>query len=129
MKILLIDNTMVFKTHERFVQIDIDSILFCKSEGSYTQFYLEDGKIIRICGTIKMVEKHLSGDKFLRIHKSLLLNIWKVSAFSSRHHQVQINNHFFRISKRKYGDVLEELLKNRIPDKKIVRLQKKLNGF
>ena len=124
-----VDNTIVIKTHERIIQIDIDSILFCKSEGSYTQFYLDDEKNLKICGTIKMVEKHLPVDKFIRIHRSLLLNVGKVSAFSSRHHLVQINNHFFRISKRKYGDVLEELLKNRIPDKKIVRLQNKLNGF
>jgi two-component system LytT family response regulator len=129
MNILFFDSTLVFKTHERFEQIDIGSILFCKSEGSYIQFYLDDGRTIRICGTIKMVEKQLPAGKFLRIHRSLLLNLSKVSAFSSRRRLVQINNHFFKVSKRKYGDVLIELLRNRIPDKKIVRLKNKLNGF
>ena len=124
-----VDNTIVIRTHEKILQIDIDSILFCKSDGSYTQFYLDDGKNLKICGTIKMVEKHLPGNKFVRIHRSLSLNTCKISAFSSRHHLVQINNHFFKISKRKYSEVLNELLRNRIPDKKIVRLKNILNGF
>lgn len=124
MKIQMIESTMVFKTHEKFVQIDIDSILFCKSEGSYIQFYLDDGSNSRICGTIKMVFEHLPKDKFLRIHRSLLVNLLKVSAFSSRHHQVQINNHLLQIAKNKYSDVLEEFLRNKIPDKRIVQLKK-----
>jgi two-component system LytT family response regulator len=124
-----VDNTLVIKTHERFVQIDIDSILYCKSEGSYTQFYLVDEKNLKICGTIKMVERHLPENKFIRIHRSLSLNICKISSFSSRHHLVQINNHFFKISKRKYGDVLNELLRNKIPDKKIAQLKNILNGY
>lgn len=119
-----LDNTIVIKTHERIVQIDIDSILFCKSDGSYTQFYLDDGKNFKICGTLKMVEKHLPEEKFIRIHKSVLVKICRVCSFSSRHHLVQINNHFFKISKRKYGDVLNELLRNRIPDKKIGPINK-----
>jgi len=119
----LFDNILTCKTHEGYVQINTESIFYCKSGGSYSYFSLDDGRTVSICRPIKTIEKTLPKEDFIRIRNSLLVNLSKVPAFSSRHHLVQINDHYFKIARRRYGIVLKELLKRKIPDIKINRLQ------
>lgn len=80
--------------------IDVNEIVRCESSSNYTNIYLDDGKHYLICRTLKEVEESLSGYKFLRVHRSHLINVNKVSRFSkndggmiilSDHSKVPIN--------------------------------------
>jgi two-component system LytT family response regulator len=125
----LFDNILACRTHAGYVQINTGSIFYCKSEGSYLYFSLDDGRIVSICRTIKAIETTLPKEDFIRIHNSLLVNLSKTTAFSSRHHLVQIKDHYFKIARRRNGIVLKELLKRKIPDIKINRLQNIITAY
>ena len=66
-----------------FVIADIDEILYCEADGSYTNFFTTDNKIYTTSNNLKKVESILMHATFFRIHRSTLLNL---------KHIVQYNN-------------------------------------
>lgn len=66
------------KTH----QINEDAILCIESLKDFIQLYFSDGKKLLIKYKISQVEKELSA-RFLRVHKSFIVNKNKVTAFSA----------------------------------------------
>lgn len=52
-------------------------IMYCLSEGAYTQFFLANGEKVLIAKNLKEVENTLPNEKgqFFRIHRSCLINL------------------------------------------------------
>ena len=57
-----------------FEVLDVNDILFCKADDNYTEIHLANSKKL-VSKTLKYFETALSGDAFVRIHKSYLVNI------------------------------------------------------
>jgi two-component system, LytTR family, response regulator len=55
--------------------IDVEEILYCKSNGSYTEIYLRDEKMQLLSKKLKEVETSLKSKVFFRVHHSYLVNI------------------------------------------------------
>ncbi len=58
--------------------VEPDEIIYCKSEGSYTQVFLENNQKVLVSRSIKMIESHCPDDIFIRVHKSYIVNIDKI---------------------------------------------------
>ncbi len=65
---------LVIPTISTMEVIDINSIVYCKADGSYTTIVCEDKEIIA-SKTLKYIQSMLPGDRFARIHTSYLVNI------------------------------------------------------
>lgn len=57
-----------------FKVLDVNDILFCRADDNYTEIHLANSKKL-VSKTLKYFETALSGDAFVRIHKSYLVNI------------------------------------------------------
>ena len=68
-------------TSEGFEFINVDDIISCEAGGSYTTFYLVDGRNILVSKNLKEYEIMLPADKFLRVHNSYLINLLQVKKF------------------------------------------------
>ncbi len=68
-------NRIVLKTFEAYHIIDEDKILYCKSDGNYTTFYIQDKKPIVISKPLKKAKELLSEELFIRPHQSYLVNV------------------------------------------------------
>ena len=55
--------------------IDVDDIIRCQGEGSYTVFFIAGNKKIMVSKNIKEFESALEGHDFFRIHKTHLVNL------------------------------------------------------
>lgn len=66
---------IVLKTSERIYAVEIKEIIRCESDGSYTKFYLSDGKKILVSRQLKEFDDLLNGNPFIRVHQSHLINI------------------------------------------------------
>ena len=55
--------------------LDIDDIIRCKGEGSYTSFFLINNRKIMASKGLKEFETLLEGHKFFRIHQTHLVNL------------------------------------------------------
>lgn len=66
---------IVLKTSESIYLIDVQDIIRCNSDGSYTNFHLSDGRKILVSKVLKEYDEILDGCGFIRVHKSHLINI------------------------------------------------------
>lgn len=73
---------IILRTMENIYLLDVQDIIHCASDGSYTIFdTMEDGRIT-ISKSIKGYDDLLSGSGFLRVHRSHLINLKHVRRFS-----------------------------------------------
>lgn len=62
------------KSDGKYIQTDLDKIYYLESYGNYVKVWLED-KYLLTPRTLKSFEEHLPEDRFLRIHKSHMVNM------------------------------------------------------
>lgn len=65
---------VMLPTMEGFEIVDVNSILYCEAADNFTKFYFEQNQPLLICRTLKYFEDVLSTHRFLRIHRSYLIN-------------------------------------------------------
>lgn len=65
---------LMLPTMEGFEIVDIKSIMYCEAVDNFTRFHFETDKPLLICRTLKFFEDLLAEYKFLRIHRSFLIN-------------------------------------------------------
>jgi two-component system LytT family response regulator len=65
---------VMLPTMEGFEIVDIKSILYCEAADNFTKFYFEQSQPLLICRTLKYFEDVLSAHRFLRIHRSYVIN-------------------------------------------------------
>ena len=66
---------LVLKTADRIFSVNIDDIIRCEADKSYTTFYLVDEKKIVTSKTMKEYDELLSEHFFFRSHQSHLINM------------------------------------------------------
>jgi len=72
---------IVLSTLDQIHVVSIEDIVRCESDGCYTRFIFNDGKVLLICKTLKEYEILLEDQNFLRPHKSHLINIKYISGY------------------------------------------------
>ncbi len=78
------------KSGYQTIRIDLDTILFIEGLKDYVKIFCEDKKPVLSLLTMKGLVDTLPADKFLRIHKSYIVSIHRISAISR--HRVMIGD-------------------------------------
>jgi len=73
--------------------VDLNEIVYLESKSNYTQLYLSGGKIILTSKTLKEFEDQLcvSSLHFLRVHKSYIINLKKVTKYLKAEEQIVLD--------------------------------------
>ncbi len=66
---------IVLRTAEAIHLVDINEIVYCRSDNAYTSFYLEQGEEIIVSDSIKSFAEMLKEYNFFRPHQSYLVNL------------------------------------------------------
>ncbi len=99
---------IILKTSESIHIVNVENIIYCKSDNNYTEFYLNDGKKILVSNTLKFYENTLSKDIFVRCHQSYLANNEHIVTYEKRDggFLLMSNNHEVPVSASKKQLVL-----------------------
>ena len=73
---------IVLKELDTLHVVQLDEILWCNADGSYSVFYLTGNRKIMVSSHLKEFEDILTPNGFFRIHRSHLVNLNKVKKFS-----------------------------------------------
>jgi DNA-binding LytR/AlgR family response regulator len=93
------------KDYHEYVKISIENLMFIKAEDNYSRLYTIDKNFI-LSSTLKKVEEKLTSKKFVRIHRSYIINInyvdkYKENAIYIQRHKLPIGRSyqegFFRL--------------------------------
>ncbi len=66
---------IVLRTSDAIHLVEVSDIIYCKSDNSYTSFYLKDKKEILVSKSIKEFADLLEEYRFFRPHQSYLVNL------------------------------------------------------
>jgi two-component system LytT family response regulator len=69
---------MVLKTFDQVHVVNIEDIVRVEADGSYSSFFMSDGRRIVVTKSLKEFEESLLEYDFHRIHKSHLVNLNKM---------------------------------------------------
>lgn len=76
-----LDSRIVLHTLEFMQVLQLKEIIYCQSEGGYTNFFLSEGRKIMISRPLKFYDELLPEKWFLRPHQSYLVNVLYVDKF------------------------------------------------
>jgi two-component system, LytTR family, response regulator len=104
---------LLLRTAEVLHIVIIKDINYCKSDNSYTSFFVKDNKEVIISKSIKEYDELLSLHGFIRPHQSYLVNINAIEKFDKTDGGFIIlyNKTEIPVSKRRKQIVLDELVK------------------
>jgi two-component system LytT family response regulator len=100
---------IMLPTLEGFEIVTISSILYCEAADNFTKFYFENGAPLLICRTLKYFEDILTEHRFLRIHRSYLINPEFVVRYSKGKggYVTMKNNQELEVSPNKKKELLD----------------------
>lgn len=104
---------VVLRTAEAMHIVGLDEILFCKSDNSYTSFYLKNKKEITVSKSIKEFAELFAEYNFLRPHQSFLVNLQGITKIdkSDGGFIIMENGAEIPISSRRKQAIFDELEK------------------
>lgn len=99
------------KCESKYEKIFFADILYIEGMQNYVRIYTEKGKYLTIF-TLKDIEQNLSGESFLRVHKSYIINISKIDAIEK--HEITIQSARIPISRNFRDQVIEKVLNDKV---------------
>ena len=100
------EDHIFIKTEGKLIRLMNDAILYVESVGDYVKFVTADKKYLSH-NTIKLLEEKMNTAIFLKVHRSYIVNIHKVS--NIRDSSLYINNQEIPISKANRPEVMKRI--------------------
>lgn len=80
------DGSIFVKSDYKIVRIAIDNIRYIEAMSEYLKITCDDrGKPVIVLLSMKKIEEHLPSDKFMRIHRSFIINLSKIIEVKKNH--------------------------------------------
>ena len=80
------DDVIFVKSDYKIVRIDIDKICYIEAMSEYLRISCEDrDKPVIVLLSMKKIEEHLPSSRFMRIHRSYIINLNKISEVKKNH--------------------------------------------
>ena len=77
------EDFMIIKSGNKHHKVTLSEVLYIESLKDYVQFHLNEGNRIVSKNKIGDIEQELKEKKFLRVHRSYIINTTKISAFTT----------------------------------------------
>jgi DNA-binding LytR/AlgR family response regulator len=100
------DEHIFVKSNLKKRKVILSSIKWIEALGDYVKLVTDESNIV-VLSTMKAFEKQLPSEKFLRIHKSYIVNLDKVDRFNSKN--VEIDGQLIPLSRNKKVELSEAL--------------------
>ena len=104
-----LDDQLVLHTQEYLQLLQLKEVVYCKSDGSYTTFVLNDKREIMVSKPLKYYDELLPEKWFIRPHQSYLLNLLYVDRYVKTGYIYLKDNSQIPVSVRKKEYVLQRL--------------------
>ena len=104
------DDYIFVKSNLKKRKIFLNQLKYVEALGDYVKLIMEEGDPIVVLATMKSFEAQLPEERFLRIHKSYIVNLDKVERYNSRN--IEIADEKIPLSRHKKHSLIEALSNN-----------------
>jgi two-component system LytT family response regulator len=98
---------IVLRAADYLQVVELDKIMYCKSDAGYTTFYLSDGKKIVTSKYIKEYEDILNAASFIRPHQSFMVNFQFIDRYHKEGHLVLKDGTKISVATRRKDEIQE----------------------
>jgi len=100
---------------KKFKLTNLAQIVYCESDGRYTNFYMTNDRKFTSTKTLKEIEQQLESDDFIRIHQSFLINTIHISEFRFTSNEVLMSDDIkLPVSRSNKSNLKSKLQKGRL---------------
>lgn len=103
-QVLQINNSLFLKKDYHFERVIINEILFLEADSNYTTIYTNVGRFLYSV-VLKNIELKFPSDRFLRVHRSYLVNVSSIDGFEGN--ILHIGRHRVPVSKSHREEVFK----------------------
>jgi len=104
------DDYIFIKADNKLVKLAYNDIVFVEALQNYVAIHTADKKFITYL-TFKSIEESLPADMFIKVHKSYLVAVQKISSIEGN--EIIAGSHHIPISRNLKDEVMERLLKGK----------------
>lgn len=101
-----ISNYLFIRVDRKMQKVNLDELLYVESFSDYLKFHMSNGQFMTR-ETIKSVEERLPKNRFLRCHRSYIVAVDKIEAYTNEH--IELKNQAIPISRTYKNSVLQYL--------------------
>ncbi len=83
---------IILNTSSDMFVVEINNIVRCEADDSYTNFYINNRKMIMTAKSLKNYGEMLSNHSFVRTHKSHLVNLNHLDSFDKKNNMVLLSD-------------------------------------
>jgi DNA-binding LytR/AlgR family response regulator len=102
----ILSDSLFIRTNGMLVKIKLQDIIYMEADANYTQVFVKDKKYV-IRATLKELEGKLDPNRFLRIHKSYLINLAEIDSIQAD--SVLISGKEIPLSRSQYSWLLQQI--------------------
>lgn len=102
----ILKDRIFVRYHDKMVKIALSDIHYIEADRNYCKVYSKNRKYLLVC-TLKEVNDKLKDKRFLRIHRSYIVNIAHIDEIGSNH--VVISSHALPLSKNMRPELFQHL--------------------
>ena len=99
-------NNLFIKADSKYVKIKLSEILYIEALSDYVSIYTDKGRFV-LLGTMKGMEAKLDGDKFIRIHRSYIVNLERIESFQEGY--VKIGDNQLPVSRGSKDNLMNKI--------------------
>jgi two-component system LytT family response regulator len=108
-------NELFFKTDHRVVRVVTSGIRYIEGMSEYVRIYFDDGKPLTVLLSMKKLEERLPKDSFMRIHRSYIVNLKKISEVNKN--RVILDSQTYLPVGGQYKEAFNSYIDNKFVDK------------
>ena len=99
------EDRLFIRHKNQLVKVYLNDILYLEADGNYCHVYTLD-KNFFLSLSLRNLESQLPSDRFVRVHRSFVVNIKKIDAISEQHDYVVVQSKEVPVSRRMRSDLL-----------------------
>jgi len=104
----MMDDRLFIKDKDQMVKLIFDTILFLQADRNYCKIFTEK-KDYFVSTPLRNFEEVLPKKKFIRVHRSYIVNLNQIDAISELREYVTIQNHIIPVSRRNRTELVKWL--------------------
>lgn len=102
----VLSDSLFIRTNGMLVKLKLQDIIYLEADANYTQVHSKDKKFV-IRSTLKELEGKLDPNRFVRVHKSFLINLSEIDSIQAE--SVHISGKEIPISRNQYSWLLQQI--------------------
>ncbi|MEL6719228.1 MAG: LytTR family DNA-binding domain-containing protein [Bacteroidota bacterium] len=102
---------IALRTIDKLLFVHAEEILYALADGNYTQIHLTNDRSVRVLRKLKGVHELLTAERFIRIHRSHLINLEHIQSYDEEEVVVMNDGRRLAVARHRKASLIKKFTK------------------